>query len=345
MNPQLRQDIANLMSCAGLPGICELAPLPGGANNRVFRVEHAEGTVLAKVYFHDPNDGRNRLRTEFEFSRFAWEHGLRCLPQPIASEPEAQLALYEFVSGHGLASGQVTSTHVESALTFFHQLNRLRELPEGRQLAEASEACFSIADHLRCVERRLHRLTVCPPAETGLAREFIHFVESDLLPVLNEVRNTAYQECEFHGINPYEPIAAEDRRLSPSDFGFHNAIVTSSGELRFVDFEYAGWDDPAKVVCDFLIQPRVPLPADCHRRFAEGIAQESRQPELQLRRIALLMPVLRLKWCCILLNHFLPPDSKRRQFAQGAVAEEQKAEQLDKARQMHESLFATALES
>lgn len=121
--------------------------------------------------------------------------------------------------------------------------------------------------------------------------------------------------------------------------------MTSSAELRFVDFEYAGWDDPAKVVCDFLNQPRVPVPADCHRRFAEGIAQESRQPEFQLRRIALLMPVLRLKWCCIMLNHFLLADSARREFAQGAIAEEQKAEQLDKARQMHESLFDAVLES
>jgi hypothetical protein len=345
MNVQLRQEVANLMTRAGLPGICELTPLPGGANNRVFRVDHAEGTLLAKVYFHDSNDQRNRLRTEFEFSRFAWEHGLRCLPQPIACEPEAQLALYEFVSGHGLTCGQVTSTHVESALAFFHQLNKLRELSEARQLADASEACFSISDHLRCVERRLHRLTLGPREETALGKDVIGFVTADLLPVLDEVRNTVHRECEVHGVNPYEPIAVEDRRLSPSDFGFHNAIMASSGELRFVDFEYAGWDDPAKVVCDFLNQPRVPVPADCHRRFAEGIAQESRQPEFQLRRIALLMPVLRLKWCCIMLNHFLPADSKRRQFAQGAVSQERKAEQLDKARQMHESLFAAVLES
>jgi len=239
----------------------------------------------------------------------------------------------------------VTSRHVESALAFFNQLNQLRELPAARQLADASEACFSIVDHLRCVERRLHRLTLGPREESPLGREFIGFVLADLLPVLDEIRNTAHRECELHGINPYEPIAVEDRRLSPSDFGFHNAIVTSSGDLRFVDFEYAGWDDPAKVVCDFLNQPRVAVPAGCHRQFAEGVAQDSCQPELQLHRIALLMPVLRLKWCCILLNHFLPADSKRRQFAQGAVAEEQKAEQLDMARHMHESLFATALES
>ena len=38
-----------------------------------------------------------------------------------------------------------------------------------------------------------------------------------------------------------------DRCVSPSDFGFHNAIVRGSGEICFIDFEYAGWDDSAQV--------------------------------------------------------------------------------------------------
>jgi hypothetical protein len=29
----------------------------------------------------------------------------------------------------------------------------------------------------------------------------------------------------------------------------------------------------------------------------------------------LLLPVFRLKWCCIMLNHFLPTDGERRKFA------------------------------
>ena len=33
--------------------------------------------------------------------------------------------------------------------------------------------------------------------------------------------------------------------ILPGDFGFHNAIRTTKG-VKFIDFEFAGWDDPAK---------------------------------------------------------------------------------------------------
>ena len=56
------------------------------------------------------------------------------------------------------------------------------------------------------------------------------------------------------------PLGEADRVVSPSDFGFHNALRTEDGRLAFLDFEYAGWDDPAKLVCDFELQPAVPAP-------------------------------------------------------------------------------------
>ena len=43
--------------------------------------------------------------------------------------------------------------------------------------------------------------------------------------------------------------------ISASDFGLHNAIMTERG-IVFFDFEFAGWDDPAKAIVDFLLQPQ-----------------------------------------------------------------------------------------
>ena len=61
------------------------------------------------------------------------------------------------------------------------------------------------------------------------------------------------------GLPSERPLDQQDRCLSPSDFGFHNALA--QGEtVRFIDFEYAGWDDPAKTVCDFFHHPGVPVP-------------------------------------------------------------------------------------
>ena len=40
--------------------------------------------------------------------------------------------------------------------------------------------------------------------------------------------------------------------FSPSDFGFHNALLKDNGKLCFLDFEYFGRDDPVKLMADFI---------------------------------------------------------------------------------------------
>ena len=39
--------------------------------------------------------------------------------------------------------------------------------------------------------------------------------------------------------------------MSPSDFGLQNTLFTKN-KLFFIDFEYAGLDDPAKCLLDFF---------------------------------------------------------------------------------------------
>jgi hypothetical protein len=136
------------------------------------------------------------------------------------------------------------------------------------------------------------------------------------------------------GIAPDDEIGGDMRCLSPSDFGFHNALREPSGALRFVDFEYAGWDDPAKLVGDFFNQVQVPVPPALFGAFARRVAAQFADPERNLARYELLLPVYAMKWITIMLNDFLPEGGLRRSFAGDAsqvVARKQG--QIVKARQ------------
>ena len=136
-----------------------------------------------------------------------------------------------------------------------------------------------------------------------------------------------------------EPTPETDRWLSPSDFGFHNALLPADGRLRFIDFEYAGWDDPAKLVCDFFCQPDVPAPAKYLAPFTDLLLADLSDPLRHRRRIAMLLPVYRVKWCCILMNEYLPAGRERRSFAAGIdVDQDARLAQLDKARRMLRSV-------
>jgi hypothetical protein len=315
-----------VLAQVGIPSAFRLEPITGGGNNRVFRVESAAAPVVLKAYFRHPDDPRDRLRADFGFSSFAWECGSRALPRPLASDPAAGLAVYEYVAGGKLAPGGVTAAHVAEAASFFREVNEHHDAPQAADLPEASEACFSIAAHVACVDRRVARLGGIDEA-SPLGGEAAEVVAQRITPAWHRVRESVRAAS---GMAADEPLATGDRCLSPSDFGFHNAILAADGRLRFLDFEYAGHDDPAKMACDFFCQPAVPVPREHLPVFVASLASLWESPSAFRRRVELLLPVYELKWCCIMLNEFLPADSRRTFAGAGTDREARRAAQLAK---------------
>lgn len=324
---------AGLLRAAGLEGDFSLRALPGGANNRVFRVERGGGPVLLKAYFQDPEDRRDRLGAEYSFCAYAWESGLRTLPRPLARDPEHRLGLYEFIEGRKLLPGEVDGGTIGQALTFLTEVNRHRHLPAARALPVASEAYFTLAGHLDCIGRRLRVLGGIGPS-SEIDREAAAFVRDELVPAWRDVRGRVERRASALGIDPGAELPQDDRRLSPSDFGFHNAIRTEGGRLRFLDFEYAGWDDLAKTVSDFFCQVAVTIPEGYRAEVVEALSAGLTEPRRFRARVALLLPVYRMKWACIVLNEFVRVGGSRRRFALGAELEAKKVAQLQKARRI-----------
>ncbi len=306
-----------------------LEPLSGGGNNRVFRVSSAGREAVLKVYFQNPADQRDRFGAERAFYELLWHTGVRRTPEPLAWDGNQRLGLIRFVDGRKLQPAEVDGRLVEQALEFVLEVNRARNDTAAYKLPVASEACFSLGEHLVLVDRRVARLTGIP-TESALDREAAGFVQAELAPAWTDVRTkiAARADSSLDG-----PLPATARCLSPSDFGFHNALLPADGRLRFFDFEYAGWDDPAKLVCDFFCQPQIPAPAASRPYFTEAIRRGLGLDESFVQRAGLLFPAYQIKWCCIMLNEFLGGERARRDFARGAATPEARKEaQLAQAR-------------
>jgi hypothetical protein len=111
------------------------------------------------------------------------------------------------------------------------------------------------------------------------------------------------------------------------------------GRLRFFDFEYAGWDDPAKLLCDFRCQVELPVPPPLWQEFLVKILELLPHADRVAWRVKWLLPVYQLKWCCIVLNEFLPEGQARRRFsAVDRAGQRQPDMQLPKARQLLEQV-------
>jgi hypothetical protein len=323
-----------LLGKCGFGDSFALAALQGGANSKAFRIDFAAGgpSLFYKEYFHHPEDPRDRLGAEFAFASFAWDQGLRTLAQPYGQDRDRYCALYAYLEGRKLRSQEITSAAIDQCLRFFQALNAGKETPQAGALANASEACFCLDDHWRCLERRLSRLEKLDGANP-LDRQAAEFIHRELAPACAAYFSGARDWTAQMGMDAAAMISHSDRCLSPSDFGFHNALGSETGGLSFLDFEYAGWDDPAKTVCDFFCQPEIPVPIDFYADFANRVAATTTDPEQHRLRFDLLLPMYRLKWCCIILNDFLPGGASRRRFAVHHVDEQaRKSNQLNKAR-------------
>jgi hypothetical protein len=324
--------IVDKLRGAGWGDDVRLKPLGVTGNNHVLLAQSGEETFLVKQYFQHPDDLRNRFETERAFYTFLWETGIRAVPKQIAWYPEERLALLEYVRGE--KPGEATPELVRGAIGFLLEINRNREASNANSLPLASEACFSINEHLATVDRRIDRLRKIVP-ESSRHEAAMVFVREQLAPAWITLRGETKRVISEKD----REITQSERCLSPSDFGFHNTIRSGDGRLRFFDFEYAGWDDPAKTICDFFCQPAVPVPNEWLPAFLQEIGGAFLGGELA-ERVALLLPVYQTKWCCIMLNDFLPAGNQRRAFSNPALEDAKRWDkQLEKVVQFHHAAF------
>ncbi|MCX5789235.1 MAG: hypothetical protein NTX64_12120, partial [Elusimicrobia bacterium] len=74
------------------------------------------------------------------------------------------------------------------------------------------------------------------------------------------------------------------------------------------------------------------VPGRYFEPFARAVAARTKEPERSFARMKAVWPAHRFKWCCLLLNDFVPSAGRRRRFSQGAAGEERKKVQLEKAK-------------
>ncbi|MBM4442377.1 MAG: aminoglycoside phosphotransferase family protein [Candidatus Rokubacteria bacterium] len=314
--------------------IASLERLPGGRNSRIYRALDAGGRAWAvKVYVRQPGR-RDSLATEFTALSFLHGHGIAAVPRPVARDEELGWAAYDFVDGAPVRISEVGDADILAAVEFLASLRELRKARGADELPAAAEAGLTVTGVVDDIERRMKRLRDVPDAPALQA-----FLGADLAPAIERMRAAAGRRLGRAGRAAHEPLAPALRTLSPSDFGFHNALRRPDGGLTFVDFEYFGWDDPAKMVSDFLLHPGMALTDAARATFAARIAGAFADDVDLPDRIEATYPLYGLKWCVILLNEFLGADLSRRQFAGGASdPAEVRATQLAKACRMLEKV-------
>jgi hypothetical protein len=274
----------------------------GGSNSDAYKIlTDKSNEYFVKKYQIRKSDIRNRLSTEFSGLSFLWKNGIRNIPEPITACEKSRIAVYRFIRGIKIKSGEMSLGDVEQSADFVGQLKSLTSAQGADLQPVASEACFSIKEYINCIEDRLRSLN--NSGKRGIVfRSLRLYLDHEFMPVYRYIIKITSQKAKRIGIDINEEIRKCERTLSPSDFGFHNVIKVGNGSLFFIDFEYYGWDDPVKMVSDFYLQPAVHVPVDYREHFFRKIRKNYSQDARLEQRLSLIYPLLGLKWCLIMLN-------------------------------------------
>jgi len=282
--------------------------LSEGRNSKIFVVE-ANKKFIAKIYYQNPFDKRDRRKNEYVSTQFLWERGIRNIPKPVATDPDHNISIYEHIDGESIKD--VTAEDITDAAQFLIKLDSLK-LKAPSELVVASEACFSIEKIFDSVDKRLKRLNSAADSKTDqISQKLTDYLEAfnmEYANVLEWVKKISKQKS----ISMNGAIPDEEKTLSPSDFGFHNALRTADSIVYF-DFEYFGWDDPAKTISDFILHPAMKLSTQHRKEFVNRMKEHFGIKIFD--RFLTVYPIFGLKWCMILLNEFVPEDFLRRRFS------------------------------
>ncbi|MFH2204177.1 MAG: hypothetical protein ABIJ96_13745 [Elusimicrobiota bacterium] len=296
----------------GLPTAARPADRSG--NNRIIQVD-AEDRVprVIKRYLVDKRDPRPRAAAEYQALSLLWENGFRNVPRPYILDEYGSFAVFSRIEGSRPAAAAITEDHVLQAADFLLALDKLHLRRRGETYPEAADSRRCLRDYVRHIERRLNGI------RSGLAGgDFCaaaDFVENKLVPLKDCLVDKFIREAEASGEDLDAETPDEGRCLSPSDFGFHNALVDGKGKVHFVDFEYFGKDDPAKLVADFLHHAGQELSWEHKALFLERVVSGFAHGKALRTRLKLVVDLIGLEWLLIILNVLSPEALARKEFS------------------------------
>ena len=294
--------IGELLASAGIPDAPErVSPMAGAGNNSVWRIAAGGRRYVAKDYLKPSRAWQGQMAAELRFLQFAQERVAGLVPRILARDGNRGIAVFDMLPGRAAVASDITPDRVYEAGRFIARLNDPSKRSHDLDIPIAAEARFSPAGHIRLISGRIRRL------ERGVDIS----LKNEVLPLCVRMRTllsharALVRQGASAAPRHFSTLERRGRIVSPSDFAFHNALVGPDGTLRFVDFEYAGWDDPAKLVADFFCQVRLPVSVSLLPVFLDGLALTNQAVGRLKVTLPALLTAYRVKWVCIVLNPVL----------------------------------------
>lgn len=228
--------------------------LTGGINNPTYLIKNNKKNYVLKKLTNEPSPTFDRYLAEKQFLTLTTTIGCTNTPKLIEFFDDDRILILEYIQPDN-NNLFIDDKKIKDCIKFIKEINLNKNLCVQLISQNASDSYSDLNSHINNINKRLLNLNAhhLPTIYKNNANELLLILKKKWLTLKNETLN-------FITNNPNQNfIDVSFNILSPSDFGFHNFII-NNGKSYFIDFEFSGWDDPAKLYCDFILQPKFRIP-------------------------------------------------------------------------------------
>jgi hypothetical protein len=249
----LRQEAKNAIKKLKYKGyeISNIMPILGSANSTVYKINTRKDNFFLKIY---PNeelkyDQTSRFTRETNFLAYLNTALIKNTPKLVYKSEKDQVILTSWVNGDEIKKISINS--LRAMVNFTAECNKNSHIIDAQRITQAKDSWRSSSIAVNDIRSRWENLM------TGVTndKKKMHEVQEFL-----KVRNLS--EMIKHEVDLFEKKTSKchwqtstiKQILSQSDMSINNT-KRDGCEFSFFDFEYAGWDDPAKLATDILCHP------------------------------------------------------------------------------------------
>ena len=309
--------------------ISQINVVKGRGNSKIFKIKTKNKNFVLKLYPDKNLDYRKRQEIEFEALNLLEKESFKNIPSTVFKNDELNISAFTWIDG--TEPKRLSQYHINQAIKFLKKLKKI-SLRNSFKNKKASEACLSYIE----LKRQISHKTVNLLNKNKNEKSLIKFISEKLSPISEEFiqKGKIIWPKESRTLN----LKRKKRILSPSDFGFHNSLITKDKKLYFIDFDYFGWDDPVKLVADFYWHPGMNLNSSLKKLWLDKAKKIFKDDDIFFNeRLKAALPLYGIRWILIILNIFDDNVASRRLHANKiskTELKEIKKIQLDKADKM-----------
>ena len=266
--------------------------LYSGINSKVYLLKDNEEKYALKIFSSLNKDSRLRIQREVNAIKLLKSNSIKNIPKLYGFNYSNLYILTKFLNGKKIEL--FSPQYISQIIAFSLNLKRQNLIIEDSKIVDASDNFLQIKRFLLTMEDKFKFLKESNKFANlyqDSQEKFIEFLYSEFIKYRNFILNGSYFK---------NYLIKKNQIFSQSDVGIHNCL-DNMGKLFFFDFEHSGWDDPAKLLADWILRPNNNIEESEMIELVNSFCSKWHDRQL-INRLKILMPLINLKWILIRIS-------------------------------------------